>query len=170
MYNSYEIDEYEKYNKMVNKFKKNNIKSTRFFKKWIKVDYSNLKINDIVIIYFYPDSQKYLYSLYPKAGKVIKINNDNDINMEDLTPEEKMLFSNHTIENITIKPFNNKKYANDILSHDWLGYFGNSRSYDYEIYKLTKVYNSWFSKKENRIKIRNKFKKYYLSKKPTKKS
>jgi len=121
MYDSYQIDQYEKYNNMVNKFKKDNIKSHKFLKKWIKVDYSDIKINDIIIIYFYPNSQKYIYDLYPKAGKVIKIDS-NDMN----------------IENITIKPFNDK-YNTDKLSHDWLGYFGNSRAYDYEIYKLKKI-------------------------------
>jgi len=158
MYDSYEIDEYQKYNKMVNKFKKNNIKSDKFLKKWIKVDYSDIKINDIIIIYFYTYSQKYLYSLYPKAGKVIKIDNNNDVDMDDMTIDEKNIFSDYTIENITIKQFNSNKYSTDKLSHGWLGYFGNSRSYDYEIYKLRKIKNKFLFK----------IKKFYLSKKSTK--
>jgi len=63
-----------------------------------------------------------------------------------------------TTTDITIKQFNSNKYSTDKLSHGWLGYFGNSRSYDYEIYKLRKIKNKFLFK----------IKKFYLSKKSTK--
>ena len=42
-------------------------------KQWARLennDIKNLREGDIIIIYFYPLSQKYLYTLYPKIGTI----------------------------------------------------------------------------------------------------
>ena len=81
---------------------------------WDEININDLKINDIIIINYTSNSQRYMYDLYPKFGKITKI--DQNI-----------------LENIYMTNI----FENDInASHDWCGYYGNSRSYDYNIIKL----------------------------------
>ena len=45
----------------------------------IDIDEKELKVGDKIVIYFYSCSQKYIYQLYPKYGKIIKnINKENN--------------------------------------------------------------------------------------------
>jgi len=76
------------------------------------VNLTDLKIGDIVTIYFYPDSQKYLDMLTPKKGTIIAIGDnlfDYMIKMEDDT--------------------------NSHLFHEGVSYYGDTLGYDYTIYR-----------------------------------
>ena len=111
LYNDYEIDEYEKITE--------EIKSILLNKPITKVDINNLNINDLVYVCFYPDSQKYIYTLTPKAGKVASI--------EKCIDEEEEYFQ--------IKIINYKNETEDLL-HPGVSYMGHSLGYDYQIYLI----------------------------------
>jgi len=100
-------DDKEKYdyeNIKINEYISNNNK------KEISID--ELKIDDIIKIEFIPDSQKYIYDLYPKFGKIISINNDNNIIIKNL---------DNNFEN---------------LLHDSVSYYGDSLGYSFIIFKI----------------------------------
>ena len=111
LYNDYEIDEYEKIT--------DEIKSIILDKHIIKVDINNLKINDMVYVCFYPDSQKYIYMLTPKIGKVSSI-----VNCTEEDEEDKY-----------INIINDKNETEDLL-HPGVSYMGHSLGYDYQIYLI----------------------------------
>jgi hypothetical protein len=67
-------DEYNYYIKCMNK-----IEDVTTNKKCKCIDITDLKINQFVYITFTPDSQKYMYFLYPKLGYIKTINNNGDI-------------------------------------------------------------------------------------------
>jgi hypothetical protein len=102
----YDIEYYEEQINHIEKFKGNN--------NLIKINEEDIKINDKIIIYFYPCSQKYYHQLYPKYGKVININN-----------KYSKLFDNIELLN----DFDNYNASHGIVS-DY------SRGYDYTIYKI----------------------------------
>ena len=106
LYYDYEIDEYEKIT--------DEIKSIISDKHIIKVDINDLKINDMVYVCFYPDSQKYIYMLTPKIGKVSSIENEDD-------PCIKII---------------NYKNETEYLLHPGVSYMGHSLGYDYQIYLI----------------------------------
>jgi hypothetical protein len=113
-YDDYEIEEYEKTTE--------EIKSQIANKKLKKVNLNEINIDDVVYISFLPYSQKYIYSLSPKLGKVISIANTKITNYNDR--EEIIL-------DITIQ---NHKNQEEYLFHPGVSYMGHSLGYDYLIY------------------------------------
>jgi hypothetical protein len=86
MYYINELDEcykcFIKKNDQINNY----INTTLFNKQKITIDdISDLELNDIIHINFIPDSQKYIYDLYPKFGKIISIKNDSGRNPFNFT-------------------------------------------------------------------------------------
>jgi hypothetical protein len=116
LYNDYEIDEYEKITE--------EIKSIILDKPITKVDINNLNINDLVYVCFYPNSQKHIYILTPKVGRVSSIKNCNVLNYDDKEDEY-----------IQIKIINYKNETEDLL-HPGVSYMGHSLGYDYQIYLI----------------------------------
>ena len=102
-------EQYNYYCYQAEQFYNQNLKFNTY---WHDVSIDDLKIDDIIIINYTSNSQRYIYDLYPKFGKIIRIDDSN------------------ILENIYLN-------HNDInASHDWCGYYGNTRSYDYNIIKL----------------------------------
>ena len=81
--------------------------------KLIPVNLEDLVLNQLVYINFMPYSQKYIYNLFPKLGKLTKISNYDTIN------EFEILNYKKNIEN---------------LFHPSVSYYGDSLGYDYNIY------------------------------------
>lgn len=109
MYYMNELNEdFHKKNEQINNY----INTILFNEPKIAIDdISDLELNDIIHINFIPDSQKYIYDLYPKFGKIISIENDKII-----------------IENLD-------KVHEDLL-HEGVSYMGQSLGYSYYIYKF----------------------------------
>uniref|UniRef100_A0A6C0HA15 Uncharacterized protein n=1 Tax=viral metagenome TaxID=1070528 RepID=A0A6C0HA15_9ZZZZ len=80
-------------------------------KQMMEIKEEDININDNIYIIFMSYSQKYIYSLYPKYGTVMSIDNNN----------------------IIIKNINNE---NENILHDNISYFGDSLGYEYTIYKI----------------------------------
>lgn len=80
----------------------------------IYIDINDININDKIYIEFLPNSQKYIYQLYPKYGIIVNINNNNQL--------------------IKIFNFNTNKIEN--LFHDYVSYYGDIPGYDYTLYKI----------------------------------
>lgn len=125
LFDDFAINEYERYSNLAEEYQNKHLTDQH---EWLKVEYSDLKINDCIVCYFHPDSQKHIYDLYPKYGKVIEIISSTEKKSEDF-------FSEFDIENIIIE-FNNNK---EKLSHQWASYLGNNRGYSYTIHKLVKI-------------------------------
>jgi hypothetical protein len=106
----YHQDQIDLYN---NKSQKIDNYITNFLlkKNKILVDISELKINDLILIDFIPDSQRYIYDLYSKIGTIVSIINNNVI-------------------------INNIENENENLLHDGVSYLGQSLGYSYYIYKF----------------------------------
>jgi hypothetical protein len=81
-----------------------------------EINIDSLKIGDYVYISFIPDSQKYIYDLTSKLGKVIKIDN---IDKE--------------FPDITILNYENE--SEDLL-HGCCSYYGQSLGYSYSLYLI----------------------------------
>ena len=154
-FDDFAITEYERYSNLAEEYQNKHLIDQH---EWLEVEYSDLKINDCIVCYFHPDSQKHIYDLYPKYGKVIEItsersndhssvhpsntterSNDHSVVLAEIIPstEKKSsdFFSEFDIENIIIE-FNNNK---EKLSHQWASYLGNNRGYSYTIHKLVKI-------------------------------
>ena len=99
----------DKYNNEINIIN-NHINNNYLNKKKVQININELNINDIIFIEFFPDSQKYIYDLYPKFGKIINIK-----------------------DNIIIKNLNNQE---EFLLHDSVSYYGTTLGYAYYIYKF----------------------------------
>lgn len=100
-YDEYDINYFEeKEEEIKNYIGKNEIE---------EINYSQIKVGDKIIINFYPYSQKYIYILYPKYGKVIE---------------------NIDKNNIIIK--NDKKIYN--IFHEGVSIINNG--YDYRIFRI----------------------------------
>lgn len=97
---------------------------------WINVDFNDVKIGDNIVIEFISDSQRYMYSYYPKYGEVIHIKDDNEF--DELYFDKSLSFSLLTIERLIL----NNENGQEIGFHSWDSYFGNRRSYSYLIYKF----------------------------------
>lgn len=96
--------------------------------KWNFVEYEELKLGDVVVITYISYSQKNIYDLYPKFGRIIKIDNLKDI--DDC--------ESYTIENIYLYNDYNGEYN---AAHDWCGYYGNTKAYNYIIKRLEFINN-----------------------------
>lgn len=107
-YDEDEFNYYEEQTEEVKKFINN--------KEILDINYNDIRIGDKIVVYFYPASQKYMYTLYPKYGEVIK-----DKNKEN---EE------HTLFQVILK--NDNEIYNAF--HDGLGIY--SRCFDYKVVKL----------------------------------
>jgi len=94
---------------------------------WFRIAFSDIKVGDKLIIYYYPDSQRYINVIYPKFGDVIKI--DSEIQMTN------DFFSEKNIERLTLK---NQEIEYN-ASQPWCSYYGNSRGYVYDIYRLENI-------------------------------
>ena len=103
---------------------------------WISVNFDDIKIGDKIIIEFIPDSQRYIYSYYPKYGEVIHIKSDNEFN--EAYFDKSFFHSSLTIERLILKDENGQE---EIGYHSWDSYYGNTRSYSYLIYKFIKKTN-----------------------------
>jgi hypothetical protein len=76
-----------------------------------KVNLTDLKVGDVVTIYFHPYSQKYIDMLTTKQGTIVAIGNNNFdymIKKEDTT---------------------------EYLFHEGVSYYGDTLGYDYTIYR-----------------------------------
>jgi len=103
-----QIEQFNKKNEQINNY----INTILLNKQKFPIDnISDLRINDIIHINFIPDSQKYIYDLFPKFGKIFSIENENII-----------------IENLD-------KIQENLL-HDGVSYMGQSLGYSYYIYKF----------------------------------
>ena len=80
-------------------------------KQVIEIKIEDININDNIYIIFMSYSQRYIYTLYPKYGTVISIDNNNII-------------------------INNIHNENENILHDNISYFGDSLGYEYTIYKV----------------------------------
>jgi len=107
-YDENEITYYEEQTEEVKKFINN--------KETIDINDNDIRLGDEIVIYFYPCSQKYIYTLYPKYGKVIENKNTQDVE--------------YTLFNVILK--NNNEIYNAF--HDGLGIY--SRCFDYKVVKL----------------------------------
>jgi hypothetical protein len=103
-YDNDKIEFYTNINNQINLYLKD--------KKKIEINIDNIQINDIIYIDFIPDSQKYIYELYPKLGIVNKFENDEYFILNNITNQ--------------IEP----------LLHDNVSYYGNTLGYGYLIYKI----------------------------------
>jgi hypothetical protein len=99
---------------------------------WLRVDFDDVKIGDNIIIEFISDSQRYMYSYYPKYGEVIHIKDDNEF--DEVYFDKSFFFSSLTIERLIL----NNENGQEIGAYSWDSYFGNIRSYSYLIYKFVK--------------------------------
>ena len=81
-----------------------------------EINIDELKIDDYVYISFIPDSQKYIYDLTSKLGKIIKIDN-----------------KEREFPDITILNYENE--SEDLL-HGSCSYYGQSLGYSYTIYLI----------------------------------
>ena len=92
---------------------------------WVKINFSDIKLGDKIIIHFNPFSQLYIYSLYPKFGEVVLIlpilELTNDYSIQELT-----------LERLTLK-YDDLEFNAD---HDWCSYYGDSRGFYYDILRL----------------------------------
>jgi hypothetical protein len=79
-----------------------------------EISIKDINIGDKVYITFTPDSQKYIYTLYPKLGTIIDINTEKDIS-----------------EQITIKMYNNDV---EPLLHYGVSFMGQSLGYSYFLF------------------------------------
>lgn len=113
-YDDYEMYEYEKITEEIKLIISN--------KKLKKVNLNEINIDDMVYISFYPCSQKYIYTLGPKIGKVISIESKTTLNYNE--DEEDVIW---------IKIKNHKNEIEDLL-HPGVSYMGHSLGYDYLIY------------------------------------
>lgn len=103
--------------------------------KFITVNFNDISVGDIIYINFYPYSQKYVYDLYPLFGTIQSIEPINKIDTVDTID---IAYSNNdelNIERIMLN-LNNKIFP---AYHNWVSYFGNSRGYEYSIYKLMTI-------------------------------
>lgn len=108
--NLYNNDEIENYYAIIDEINFILLSKT---KSEISID--DININDIVYICFYPNSQKYIYSLIPKLGKVIRCKNNDQEN------------------NIEIKILNYKNEIESLL-YSSVSYMSHSLGYEYQIY------------------------------------
>ncbi len=113
-YDEFEIEEFENTSEDIRK----NIEN----KKLTRTELENIKVGDVVYINFIPDSQKYIYLLTPKLGKVTKIQN------------RKMLNCYEEEENVTFVTIHNYKNEEEDLLHPGVSYMGHSLGYDYSLY------------------------------------
>ena len=125
-----ETEIYNQHNKLAEEFKQKhqlaNIKS-----EWVIKNVSDIKVDDKIVIYFYPDSQRYINTLYPIYGIVQKILTDKELNINEETKRE--LYSDFDLEKLVIQ----KEDSDEIVgAHGWVSYYGNSRGYFYTIYIL----------------------------------
>jgi hypothetical protein len=110
----------------------------------------DIKINDLVCIFFSPDSQKNINILYPKIGKVVSI--EDEINIDPFTDKKIKLKKINIINlNNNINLINKIILSNNIiwdnikqfleienLLHESVSYYGSSLGYTYYIYKINK--------------------------------
>ena len=121
--------EYDEHDAQVEEFK-NSLKNGVF--EWIRTSFSNVKVGDKIVIYFFPDSQKYINELFPKFGEVTSIDPE--------VPQHKHLHDIYTIERINLTTNGSDGSATTTnAAHPWCSYYGNTRGYCYDIYKLTEV-------------------------------
>jgi hypothetical protein len=85
-------------------------------KKLQEISIKDINIGDKVYITFISDSQKYIYTLYPKLGIVVDVDIQKDIS-----------------EQITIKMYNDDVES---LLHCGVSFMGQSLGYCYIIYKI----------------------------------
>ena len=104
---SYDNDKIEFYNNInseIHKYLQN--------KKKIEINIDNIQINDVIYIEFIPDSQKYIYELYPKLGIVNNFENNEYFILNNITNQTESLL------------------------HDNVSYYVNTLGYGYIIYKI----------------------------------
>jgi len=107
-YDQYEIEYFLQINKKLNNYLIDTMITP--------IDIQDLKIDQEVVIYFTPYSQKYIYSLYPKFGKIHSISDDFN----------------------QIQIINQSKQIEKLL-HDGVSYYGDSLGYDYVIKQITRI-------------------------------
>jgi hypothetical protein len=108
MFNDYEIEDYE------NEVEKIQQLTSQLKKTPIKLD--EIKVNQSVVINFYPNSQRYIYILTPKYGKVVQVSDSDNV------------------FDYKIVSYNSKSESeSEYLFHTGVSYFGDSLGYDYSI-------------------------------------
>lgn len=111
MFYEYNSESYDDNNNTIQQLTKN------YTKKEIKLE--DLKVNQVVIVNFCPHSQKYIYDLIPKFGKIIEV------------PKNGNIFD-YKIINYN----NNSSKEIELLFHEGVSYYGDSLGYDYEILEI----------------------------------
>ncbi len=101
-------------------------------KKFIKTNFSDISVGDIIYIIFFPYSQKYIDDLTPIYGTVKEIKDELSYVSE---LDDDIYFDKQTIERLILE-LNGQVVSG---SHGWVSYFGNSRGYEYTIYKLKNI-------------------------------
>jgi hypothetical protein len=104
MFEDDEIINYENTTEQINKIIENRIITP--------IELEDLKLNQEILITFIPYSQKYIYKLIPKFGKLKKI------------PKNKNIFKYKIID------YNNKE---ECLFHSNVSYYGDSLGYEFII-------------------------------------
>ena len=89
------------------------------------IDIYDLKVGDTVYINFTPNSQRYIYNLYPKYGKILSIDFNKIYDEID----------NKYYENNIIKIINHDNIIDDLL-HGGVSYYGQSLDYDYSLFLI----------------------------------
>ena len=111
----------------LNEFKQ---KNENVNKKFVHTQFEDLCISDIIYIEFYPYSQKHIDNLYPLFGKIKEIKKT--IPSFDKDNKNDIYFDNLTIEKLVLT--HNDKIFDGF--HYWTSYYGNTRGYEYSVYKL----------------------------------
>ena len=127
-----ETEIYNQHNKKAEEFKEKHL-SLNPNSEWIIKDISDIKVDDQIVIYFYPDSQRYINDLYPKYGKVKKILTDEELQIDEETKKEVYSDSDFDLERLIIETEDMYETSG---AHGWVSYYGNSRGYFYTIYIL----------------------------------
>jgi len=113
MFNDYEVELYEKEHEQIQEIIKDN--------NLIPIKLEDLKDGQTVLINFWPFSQRYIYYLIPKLGKIVHIPDTNDLYDYKIQSYK----SNVGIES---------------LFHPNVSYYGDSLGYDWDI-KLVENFN-----------------------------
>jgi hypothetical protein len=107
------IDEEDEYNKKNDIVQKYILDNKSILTEWIEISEDKLNKDDKIYIYYSSDSQRYMYTLYPKCGQILTMSNNNS--------------------DIFIKNPNNEIES---IFHYNLSYYGDQRGYTCQIYKL----------------------------------
>lgn len=116
-YDQYEIDYHDEICKKLDNFLNDTM--------YVNIDITDIKVGQEVFITFIPNSQKYIYNLHPKFGKIHFVPDKFDLeNFEDFISRIKIINHEGKLEN---------------LFHPSVSYYGDSLGYSYIIKEVTRL-------------------------------